>query len=166
MKEILLGQGKYTIVDGGWFEELNQWKWYVSSNGYVIRNAKMVNGKRGPQIHMHRIILNTPEGMQTDHINGNRLDNRKTNLRVCTNSENLANQRPIRGGSSKFKGVTWHNRDKMWMSYIRKDHKRIHLGYFNNEAHAAEAYDRAAMKLFGEFSRLNFPQDQEHTSGA
>lgn len=96
------------------------------------------------------------------HIDGNGLNNQRYNLRICTKQENLRNQKPIRGGSSKFKGVYLskaypkYGIKSVWRANIGKDGKAIFLGGFENEIDAAKAYDRAALKYFGEFARVNF----------
>lgn len=95
-----------------------------------------------------------PEG-QIDHINGVRSDNRFSNLREATNAENSRNGRS-RPGTSKYKGVSWFKRDSKWVAHIMKDAKSYNLGYFDDEEDAARAYDAAAVRMFGDFARLNF----------
>ena len=105
---------------------------------------------------MHRVILNTPMGMDTDHINGNGLDNRRCNLRICTHAENISNQRKYSNTMlSKFKGVSWDKSRNRWIVYIGVHPKRIFLGRFKTEIDAAIAYDNAARKYFGEFACTN-----------
>lgn len=89
---------------------------------------------------MHRVINATPAGLDTDHINGNGLDNRKKNLRTCTRSENLANQtRMSLGNTSGARGVTWHKRGHKWQAQIRRNKKYIYLGLFDTVAEASRA---------------------------
>ena len=92
-----------------------------------------------------------------DHINGNGLDNRRENLRICTHAENQRNSRSARGSSSQYKGISWNKRDKRWYSHIRIDDKQQHLGVFTSEVKAAKAYDAAALKHWGRFAKPNFP---------
>ena len=106
---------------------------------------------------LHRTIMNCPEGMVVDHQFHDTLDNRKENLRICTVSQNAMNKRKSIG-SSRFKGVSWHKRDKKWKGKIVHNGRRISLGNFSSEEEAARAYDAKALKLFGEFSCLNFPE--------
>ena len=153
MKKIKLTQGKFALVDDVDYKWLNQWKWcamYSYGNWYAMR------GKR-PQIFMHRLILNTPFGMDTDHINHNTLDNKHCNIRVCTHQQNSFNGKP-RKGTSKYKGVSWFKRDKKWRAYIVLNNKQIHLGYFISEIEAARTYDKAAIKHFGVYAFLNHPE--------
>ena len=106
---------------------------------------------------MHRIILNAPKGTMVDHINGNGLDNRKENLRLCTTRENNANQKKNRNNSSGYKGVAKASNCSKWRAYIRVDGVQRHLGNHNTPEEAARAYDAAAKKHFGEYAHLNFP---------
>jgi hypothetical protein len=159
MKAIGLTQGKEALVDDGMYEELNKYKWRARCScgrWYANRWSSMVNGERY-LIHMHRVVLLTPEGMATDHINGDGLDNRRENLRLATNSENNQNRiNKRRRCTSNFKGVYWHNETKKWSSGIRLAGKQIYLGEFISEIQAALAYDEASKKYFGEFARTNF----------
>ena len=99
----------------------------------------------------------TPKGMATDHINGDGLDNRKQNLRICTHAENLRNRRLGKNNTSGYKGVSWHKLHKLWYAHISHNKKLMSLGYFKDKEEAAKAYDRKAIELFGEFAKLNFP---------
>lgn len=149
MKKILLSNGGFAIVDKEDFEYLNQWKWTRHNAGYAIRSIYK-NGTR----FMHRQILNTPKGMETDHINGDRLDNRRENLRMATHQENCRNMRPLKNKSG-YKGVQWYKRDQRWVAFLTVNDKHIYLGYFDDPKDAAEAYNKGAKKYFGEFARLN-----------
>ncbi len=93
--------------------------------------------------------------MDVDHINGNRLDNRKCNLRLATRSQNLQNSRKRTGCSSRFKGVNWLGQNKRWRARIKVFGKEIALGCFISELEAAEAYNKAAKEHFGDFAKLN-----------
>lgn len=154
MRKILLTQGKVALVDDGDFKYLNQFKWCLShrgNNGYAVRQ------KNRKKVLMQYVILPKREGLQLDHINGNRVDNRKVNLRYCTKKQNSRNMLPRR----KYKGVylkkdRLHTKKK-YETQIRFNYKGIHVGYFESEKDAALAYDNAARKYFGEFARLNFP---------
>ena len=104
---------------------------------------------------MHRVINNTPLGFDTDHVNGDGLDNRKINLRTCSKSENKANSRKYIGGTNKYKGVSWSKGKQKWASYASKNSKIFHLGYFISEVEAALVYNKFAKENYGEFARLN-----------
>lgn len=152
MKTIKLTQNKIALVDDEDFEYLNQFKW-LCANGYAIRKIS-INGKR-KTIWMHRLIMNTPDDMQTDHIHHDPLDNRKENLRICTRQQNGMNRKSNKNSTSKYKGVSWKKREKKWQSYIQINGTSKHLGGFKSEEDAALSYNQAATKYFGEFALLN-----------
>lgn len=153
---IPLTQGKSAMVDDEDYDWLNQWKWHFAQ-GYASRNSGSVLGLR-KAIRMHREILRTPKGMDTDHINGNTLDNRRKNLRICTRAQNNTNTRVRKDNTSGFRGVTWHTYTRKWEAQININGKHTHLGLFKTPEEAALAYDQEAKKHHGEFARLNFPE--------
>lgn len=164
MKEIELSKrgkhkGKYfAIVDDEDFDRINQFNWFYN-NGYAQRVVEKTDGKRDI-IHMHRQIMDTPKGMFTDHINHNTLDNRKSNLRICSKQQNAFNIHKKVIAASKYKGLSQDRRDNSWNVRIGFNNKRIHVGWFKDEIEAAKAYDNKAKELFGDFAKLNFPQDE------
>jgi len=154
-KLIPLTQRKFAIADADDYQRLAKHKWHcrkAKNNFYAFRR------KDRNKVAMHREILKAPKGMVVDHIDGNGLNNRKSNLRLCTASQNARNRRPNRVSSSKYKGVSLHKRDKKWDVQIICNGKRTRIGRFDNEIEAALAYDRKAEELFGEFAYLNFPE--------
>lgn len=153
-KEINLSQGKVAIVDDADFAELSRSKWFVTANGYAIRNIRTGLLKYTNET-MHRVIMNPPAGMDVDHINGNKLDNRRANLRICTRSQNLRNSAAHSDNASGFKGVSWFKPAQRWKARIWVDNKEKHLGYFDTPEAAALAYNEAAKKYHGEYARLN-----------
>jgi hypothetical protein len=156
MKKICLSQGHYALVDDEDFDFLNKRKWCISkrkNTSYAVRYVTKTDGSRHP-IFMHRAIMGTPKGFDTDHKDGNGLNNKRGNLRVCTKSENQRN-RISRVGSSLFKGVSIKNQTGRWVSQIRFNGKKMHLGYFSNQFDAARKYNEFASKLYGEFANLN-----------
>jgi len=157
MKKIALTQDKFALVDDDDFEKINKYKWHVRKDRnkwYALRDI----GKPGKRkhIHMHRFIMNTPEGMETDHINNDGLDNRKSNLRVCTKNQNMHNAEKRADNTSGMKGVYWHKAAKRWHVRIKVNKKYISLGYFDNIEDAGMEYDYAAVKYFEEFAKTNF----------
>ena len=153
MKKLKIAQGKFAIVDDEYYEFLSQWNWTFHKLGYAYR-TQWHEGKC-VSVYMHRIVNNTPDGMGTDHINGDRLDNRKANLRTCNGSQNSMNRSHREGCSSRHKGVCWHKRAKKWLAYIKMNGVQKHLGVFISEQDAALAYNKAALEMFGEFALLN-----------
>ena len=158
-KEIPLTQGCVALVDAKDYDAVAKYKWSVrkalhSDRKYAIRNSHRVNGRRAT-ILLHRQLMNPPPGMYIDHINRDGLDNRRFNLRICTNAQNQGNAKPQIGCSSIYKGVRWHQPNKKWQARIRMNGRERHLGYYDNEVDAAVAYNRRATELFGSFARLN-----------
>lgn len=142
--EIKEGGVMYTvIVDDEDYELLTKHKWHIQIISKIPRVARFA--------YLHREILMPPPGYQVDHANGNSLDFRKCNLRVCTSEQNAQNRRPSKSGSSKYKGVIWNKAVKRWQAHCR----RKCLGRFNNEIEAARAYDTAADAAYAEFAWLN-----------
>lgn len=118
---------------------------YAKSPGYQYKD-------KGSSL-IHRRILNAPKGLHIDHIDGDGLNNCKSNLRICTHKENLRNSVSLTG-VSKYKGVSPSSKNG-WRAYIAPDRKQIHLGCFKTEEEAALAYNEAALKYFGAFAKLN-----------
>ena len=104
---------------------------------------------------MHRLIMNTPDGMVVDHINGNGLDNQKVNLRNCTDGENKRNRNMPRGNTSGLKGVSWSKQNKKWDARISTNNKQICLGTFSNKEDAYRAYVDACQKYHGNFAKYD-----------
>ena len=159
-KEIPLTQGKFALVDDDMFEYLNQWKWFAYQGKYGKWYARRNEGKRPFRriIHMHRVVSNTSDGMETDHRDGDGLNNQRYNLRDSTHSQNIANITKRSDNTSGYKGVHWHKHRKKWASQIRVAGKKISLGYYDSAEEAARAYDRAALKYFGPYAVLNFQE--------
>ncbi len=149
---IALSGGGYAWVDAADYEWLNRYHWRLV-NGYPSRREKQ------REVLMHRLIMQPPAGMVVDHIDGNRCNACRSNLRICTRAENQCNQRKRRAGLSRFKGVTFQKPLGKWMAHYRFKGRLHHLGYFDDEAEAARAYDHAAVRVFGEFACVNFPRE-------
>jgi len=159
---IPLTQGKFAIVDAADYEELSKYNWYANRiNGgtfYALRPG-------GPTIvMMHRQIMKPPKDMVVHHIDGNGLNNRRSNLIICTQAQNSYNARPKRNCSSKYKGVHLNKtcKHKKWAATIKCKARggREFLGRFEDQMEAARVYDRRARELFGQFAYLNFPEEQ------
>lgn len=149
-KTIELTQGKYAIVDDEDYEYLNRFDWYYNAN-YAIRSVRINRKKKA--VLMHRVILNTPEGMLSDHINHDTLDNRKINLRICTRAQNGMNSYKSKHNKSGFKGV--HKFRDKYRAQITFNKKVKTLGFFETTIEAAQIYNKAALKYHGEFAQLN-----------
>jgi len=153
MKKIKLTKGFEALVDDEDFEFLNRHSWYYA-HGYAVRTI-YDNNHKSYQLRMHRLLIDTPNGFDTDHINRDRLDNRKSNLRVATRSQNVANTFVEKQNRSGYKGVSWKKSNRKWCAQIRALNKVIHIGLYVNIKDAAKAYNEEAKKHFGDFAVLN-----------
>lgn len=159
MKEIPLTHGKVALVDDADYEMLiAMGKWHCNREGYAAKTvyAPTVNRvRRQITLSMHRLIMNTPDSLETDHIDRNKLNNQRSNLRICTKSENQGNVGNRKDNTSGYKGVSWSKGKKKWVAQISIKGKIKYLGQFINSTIAAKAYNAAALEYYGEFARLN-----------
>lgn len=132
-EHILAAKGQKILVDKVDYEFLNQWKWHVSSSGYAVRS--MDGGMK--KVLMHRFIISVPSYMETDHINRNKLDNRRTNLRACDHSTNMLNR------SFTSKGVSWDSKSKKWRVRIQRSGLRRYYGLYKSKKDA----DKLALQV-------------------
>lgn len=161
----IVASGMTVLIDDNDYESVSRHRWYVHPSGYVVTNGGRANGKRKGVVFLHRFVLNPPPEKQVDHINHDKLDNCRGNLRACDQWQNQGNQsvNPERG-TSQYKGVSWMASKGKWRGYI-KAHGAVHyLGLFSRERDAALAYNLAAASLFGEFACLN-PIEPENVGG-
>lgn len=157
VKAIPLTQGYEAIVGDEDYEELAKHRWHVQHKGNTSYARRDI--RTGPRstlvVFMHGQLVSPPHGYVVDHINRNGLDNRRQNLRVCTQAENMRNRAANRNGSSPFKGVSWHKTKHRWFANIWVDGRLSELGGFMAEIDAARVYNVAALFFFGEYARLN-----------
>lgn len=159
MNLIPLTQGHYARVDAEDFDTMSAFSWSCSkSNGgvYAVRGIWNSSEKRTVIVPMHRVIVGASRGQYVDHINNDTLDNRRCNLRICTNSQNHGNRPPQSGRVTKGVHLTKRRSHlaNPWHAYITVAGKRIHLGYFTTEREAQDAYNEAALFHFGEFAQV------------
>ena len=152
MEAIALPSGQEVLLDKEDCERLKGFRYYLHKKGYAYRFD--VNRKA---VYLHHDVIGKQEGKVVDHINGNKLDNRKFNLRHITNRQNIlkAQKARARGSSSDFKGVCWNKEAKAWSVNVTSDGKQHHIGFFRDEKVAAYAYNCTAKKLFGEYAFEN-----------
>lgn len=145
MKFISLTQDKFAKVDNKDFKKLSSFKWFYSEK----HGACAGSGRK----LMHRIVLNAPKYLEVDHLNGDKLDNRRKNIRLCTHAENMRNRKVDKSTYSGFKGV--RNNHGKWQAYINFENKFIYLGNYSDKKKAARAYNKAAKMYFRDFAKLN-----------
>ena len=152
VKQVPLSKGAYALVDDEDYALIMQYKWQLGGSGSGYAQST-INRRT---VLMHRMITGASDEYVVDHINHNGLDNRRENLRVCTQSENQANRRKGEGNSTSiYKGVYYRKDVDRWMAYINNRKKMHYLGYYESEIDAAAAYNRAAREIYGEFALLN-----------
>lgn len=152
MKTINLSQGKETIVDDSDYDLVMKYKWHFKKaffSGYAT--GWVGNGK----MRLHSYLMKPPLGYVVDHINGDPLDNRRENLRIVKPIENNRNRRMNENNTTGFRGVYWYTRYSKWVARINVSGKKLHLGYFTDKIEAANAYDQAALKYYGDFAHVN-----------
>lgn len=156
MKEIQLTRGLVALIDDEDYELVSQYNWHARRGN----NTFYATVKNSIHIHMHRLILGLDKNdLEVDHIDGNGLNNQRSNLRKATSTQNKVNRPKVHiGSSSQYKGVCWDKNRNKWQANITVDYKLKYLGRFNSEEEAARAYDKAASELHGEYSILNFKE--------
>lgn len=155
MKLISLTRGKFTQVDDDMFDYLNKWKWYCNTHNYAVRYDSGGHKTR-KKIHMHRLVINAPEGIQVDHIDQDPLNNQRENLRLCTSSQNSRNCHLPKTNTSGYRGI--HKCKGKWLTNIRINGTQTYLGSFETSEDAAKAYDKKAREVDGKFAGTNFPE--------
>ena len=130
----------------------NKFREYCLENGHPTASEKF---NKWVKKIMHRLLINTPNGMEIDHIDNNGLNNQKSNLRIVTHHQNIMNKSKRKNGSSIFRGVGWCKAANKWQARISLNKKEHYIGIFKNEKDAAKAYNERAIELFGEYANLN-----------
>ncbi|HEY3768143.1 MAG TPA: AP2 domain-containing protein [Candidatus Angelobacter sp.] len=160
IRYIPLTQGKFAIVDASDYEWLSQWHWaaeyHTSDNKWrAKRNTTKTIGQKLIQktIYMHRQIINAPDGVQVDHVDGNPLNDQRGNLRLATHQQNMCNQGPHVNNACGYKGVYREKGCNSWRAEIKFNRRKFRLGSFPSPQEAAKAYEQAARRLHGEFAR-------------
>lgn len=153
MKKIKLGRsGKFATVDDKDYPKTLGYNWWLSKEGAAYTQIGDRENRRN--LYLHRLIMTPSKDKVVDHINHDRLDNRRENLRICLQADNRKNSIKRRDSTNKYKGVCLIQ-GRHWMARIRHQGEGIYLGYFKSQELAALAYNEAAIKLFGEYASLN-----------
>jgi hypothetical protein len=154
VRRIPLTHGLFATVDAADYEKVRKYKWYARRQGYKVYAQAFIEGRT---VQMHRFLMHPRKGYIVDHIDGNSLNNCRSNLRECTPGQNQANRRPRSGSSSRFVGVS--RCEDRWVAWITHRGRRYWLGTYDDEVEAAKARDRKAVELHGVYAYLNFPED-------
>lgn len=152
MVELILKHGHICLLDNEDYAKLGG-RWFYSD--YVIRH--IIGTYPSQKEYLHKLVLGAGKNQQVDHRDGNKLDCRKQNLRLCNTTQNNqnSNKKRINRASSKYKGVYWDKQMNKFRARIYHDGKTYHLGLFDNEIEAAQKYNKKALDLFGEFAKIN-----------
>lgn len=156
-KEIKLTKGFVAIIDDEDYERVSKINWQASKKSYdkhYARGSTYKGNRKNNYFLLHRFILNAPKGKDVDHINGDTMDNRKENLRICTHQENCRNADRKKRKCS-YKGVRKVSGTNKYSAYIKIEEKQKYLGMFHTQEDAAAAYNMAALRYFKEFAKLN-----------
>lgn len=161
---ITLTQGYTALVDDEDVERVlacGSWHVSIETGGvYAVHTQRIPGTRKTVSVRLHRFIMNAPDESDVDHINGDGLDNRRANLRLCTDSENQRNARKQkRQTASRYKGVTWHKAVKRWQAQIQVAGRNQYLGVFHSEIDAARAYDAAARVVSSKFAKCNLTEE-------
>lgn len=159
MKKIMFPKGGFAQVDDEDFVRLSPYSWHKHHLGYAFARI----GANGKKELMHRFIIDAPTGLFVDHVNGDKLDNRKINLRLCSPHDNARSKTTKSKSSSGYRGVSRNVGSKKYNAAISIDGKAVGLGRFETPEEAALAYDKKAMEVYGEFANLNFPSANDRS---
>lgn len=157
MKLIPLTRDRFAAVSDCDFKKVKNRKWHAvkTKEGKWYAGSNSGRGGASKFVAMHRVLAGAKKGQTVDHKDGNGLNNRRSNLRICTRSQNCANAIIPKHNKSGFKGVSFHKQAGKWRASIKIKGKKIALGLFDSKLSAAVAYDQAAIEIFGEFSKTN-----------
>jgi hypothetical protein len=158
MRQVSLTKGAIALVDDIDYNLVMSYKWHLDASGYAAHSFWDASTGKKHNVRLHRLLIRVKPLFTVDHVNGNRLDYRRANLRIATREQNMWNRRKFANRTSQFKGVKWRKLKSggHWQATVTYHGKRQHLGSFDSEYHAALVYDWAASELFGDFARINF----------
>ena len=160
--EVELTQGQTTIIDIQDMELVGKYRWHAAKSRGGFRATTNVSDKDGrfKTLYLYRLLTEPEEELVVDHEDHDQLNNRRSNLRVCTQAQNSQNRTSRKNSSSEYLGVSWFKRDKKWGANIQVNYKSLNLGRFKSEIDAVKAYNKAALYHFGEFANLNVIKEQ------
>lgn len=144
----------YAVVDEEDYERVKHLRWMLTKKGYVTYRPDMHT-----HVMLHNLVMNVPNSSGVDHIDRDKLNNQKHNLRITTNSIQGQNRGRFKNNSTGFRGVSYHKGHNKFQASIKFNYQAIHIGYFETKEEAARAYDKMAITLFGITAEVNFPQE-------
>lgn len=147
----MLPKGAFFLIDIQDYPLVSRYRWTRRKEGYFVASC----GKRNSHIMLHRLIMNPPSGVLVDHIDGDPANCRRSNMRLCDSAGNARNVRTQRNNKCGLKGVYWADDRKKWRAEITVNRRHIHIGSFETGEEAARAYDKYALRYFGEFAKTN-----------
>lgn len=156
MRTISLTKGKVALVDDADYARASQYKWHAVKRKRTWYPSRLINmGSKRHQLFLHAFLLEPMDGLQVDHRDGDGLNCTRANMRLCTPAENTRNRRRPVTNTSGYKGVSWHKLRGKWIAWIGLNGRNKYLGLFESKRSAAQAYNEAALKYYGEFACLN-----------
>lgn len=147
MKLKLINTKVYAIIDDEDYDKIKHLRWRLSTIGYVTARDNVLK----QEVYIHRLLLNAPNNLLVDHINKNKLDNRKINIRLVTKSQNAMNSKKQNNNTSGCRGVYWRQERSCWLVYINVNGKRIGLGHYKDFNSAVATRKEGELKYFGEY---------------
>ena len=154
--KVYFKDGSFFLIDICDLDAISSHSWQKSKSGYAVCKTSRKDPGGPKTLYLHRLITSAKSDMDVDHISGEVWDNRRSNLRVCNHQENMFNQKMRSTNSTGFYGVSYMKKTGKYESYIHKNGKKHYLGIYETAAEAAKARDIAAVKLFGEYAKLNY----------
>jgi hypothetical protein len=151
--EIYTKSGQVIYIDNEDYYLVKDRVWHITKAGYAANTLKKRERTSARVLLMHRLIMQAPANMEVDHVNGNPLDNRKENMRLCTHHQNMMNKATYKNNKSGYKGVSWHKPSSKWVARIKSGEKYLHLGLFHDVKDAYNAYLIAAKHVHQGFNR-------------
>ena len=147
--------GSFFVIDADDFQAVSQYTWFAGKRGYPVAHTSRSSREGHRTFSLHRYLLSPGADRDVDHISGDKMDNRRSNLRIFTHQQNMFNQKMRSSNTSGYYGVSRMNRTGKYEAYIHIDGKKKYLGTYPTAETAASVRDRAAAELFGAFARLN-----------
>ena len=152
---VYFNDGSFFVIDTQDLPAVSQFTWFLGKRGYPVAHASRKSSTPNKTFPLHRYLMNPEDGYDIDHITGDKMDNRRSNLRVCTHQENMFNQTLKSSNKTGFCGVSKNRRTGTYEAYLHINGSKKYLGMYSSAEEAARVRDEAAMLYYGEYARLN-----------